>query len=251
MAPLYPSWTRRSCCTTCVLVYPSFTIHQQLGLSHATVERFNLRFETHITKYVEEKQETIKLGGGELWSDIECDEVTLSRRHVDADRVVWAQYLGLVQRGRPESLILVRLPDRTTGTRAPGPGPLRKRDWEPLYKQYIDGRKIILHTDSARAYESYTQGIGKTRVVHQAKRDAAGNWVKPKFTQVEHVKVSETEVVSVLAGTQYIDGFWRILRRAVLSHHGSDEALRRMIRIAQWRYWTMHLDRWQALASTF
>ena len=156
-----------------------------------------------------------------------------------------------VQRGRPDSLILLRLPDRSTGTRAPGPGPLRKRDWEPIYKKYVDGKKVILHTDSARAYESFTEGIGKTRVVHQIKQDADGNWMKPHFTQVERVQVSDTEVVSVVAGTQYIDGFWRILRRAILAHHGSDEALTRRVRIAQWRYWTMHLDRWQALAATF
>ena len=157
--------------------------HQQLGLSHATIERCGLRFEQHIEKQVVHRQEAIKLGEGMDWADVECDEVTLSRRHVDADHVVWAQYLGLVQRGRPESLILVRLPDRTTGIRAPGPGPLRKRDWEPIFNRYVRGRNIILHTDSARAYESFTEGIGKTRVVHQMKRDADGVWHKPHFTQ--------------------------------------------------------------------
>ena len=135
--------------------------HQQLGISHATIERCGLRFEQHIEKQVVHRQEAIKLGEGMHWADVECDEVTLSRRHVDADHVVWAQYLGLVQRSRPESLILVRLPDRTTGIRAPGPGPLRKRDWEPIFNRYIRGRNIILHTDSARAYEPSLKASGR------------------------------------------------------------------------------------------
>ena len=157
----------------------------------------------------------------------------------------------MVQRGRPSSLILIRLPDRTTGVRAPGPGPLRKRDWEPIFRRYIMGRQVVLHTDSARAYDAYTQGIGKTRVVHQMKRDEEGNWHKPHFTQTERIKVSDDEMVSVVAGTQYIDGFWRILRQEILAHHGSDAVLGRRVRVAQWKYWTMHTDRWMALADTF
>ena len=83
------------------------------------------------------------------------------------------------------------------------------------------------------------------------KRDADGVWHKPHFTQTERVKVSDDEVVSVVAGAQYIDGFWRILRQEVLSHHGSNDALCRRVRVAQWRYWTMYTDRWEALATTF
>ena len=49
-------------------------------------------------------------------------------------------------------------------------------------------------------------------------------------------------MVSVVAGTQYIDGFWRILRQEILSHHGSDAVLGRRVRVAQWKYWTMHTD---------
>ena len=226
-------------------------IHLQLGIPHTTLERFGQRFETHLHNYVINEQEKIVLGDDTTWADVECDEVTLARRRVDSDHVTWSQYLGIVQRGRPESLILVRLPDRVTGTRAPGPGPLRKRDWLPIFQRYVEDRHVILHTDSARAYEAFTTGIRKTRVVHQAKKDEDGNWVKPHFTKFEKVHISEQESIAVLAGTQYIDGFWRILRQEILSHHGSDVVLDRKVRMAQWRYWTMRRDRWLALAATF
>ena len=112
-------------------------------------------------------------------------------------------------------------------------------------------KKVVLHTDSARAYESFLDGIAKIRVVHQVKRDSQGVLHKPHFTKVEHIRISDDTVISVVAGTQYVDGFWKHLRQEVLSHKGSQEALNRKVRIAQWRYWTMYSDRWQALASTF
>ena len=182
-------------------------IHLQLGVPHATVERCAVRFETHIQQYVTTKQDSIQFGSDVEWADVECDEVTLARRHTGEEQVTWSQFLGMVQRGRPGNLVIVRLPDRTTGTRAPGPGPLRKVDWQPIYKQFIENRKIILHTDSARAYDAFTAGIGKTRVVHQIKKDAQGNWVQPHFTKYEEVTVEDGKTIAVLAGTQYIDGF--------------------------------------------
>ena len=179
-------------------------IHLQLGVPHATIERCAVRFETHIQEHVMKTQDNIKLGDDVPWADVECDEVTLARKQLGSDRVTWSQYLGIVQRGRPESLILMRLPDRETGCRAPGPGPLRKRDWLPIFDRYVKDRRIILHTDSARAYEAFTTGIQKTRVVHQAKKDEDGNWIKPHFTKLEKLHISENETISVLAGTQYI-----------------------------------------------
>ena len=210
--------------------------HLQLGIPHATIERCALRFESHISTYVEKVQDGIELGDGLDWADVECDEVTLDRRHIGAEQVTWSQYLGLIQRGRPNSLILIRLPEA---------------DWQPIHQKFIENKKIILHTDSARAYDAFTKGIGKTRVVHQVKKDSAGNWVRPHFTKYEEVKVEDGESIAVMAGTQYIDGFWRILRQEVLSHNGSNLALERRVRVAQWRYWTQRDDRWVALAATF
>ena len=51
--------------------------HQQLGVSHGAIERYGLRFEEHLSRFVEATQEKVKLGGDTAWADVECDEVTL------------------------------------------------------------------------------------------------------------------------------------------------------------------------------
>ena len=48
------------------------------------------------------------------------------------------------------SLILVPLPPRSTSARAPGPGPLLKRDWAPIASKYVQGQRVVMHTDSAK-----------------------------------------------------------------------------------------------------
>ena len=33
--------------------------------------------------------------------------------------------------------MLIRVPDRVTGLRAPGPGPLKKVDWKPIFEEHL------------------------------------------------------------------------------------------------------------------
>ena len=48
----------------------------------------------------------MKLGDGHSWMDVEGDEATFARTHEDTgDRskpIRWEQWLGLVERGRPD-----------------------------------------------------------------------------------------------------------------------------------------------------
>ena len=69
------------------------------------------------------------------WRDVEADEVGLGRVVVSEPvnenlNIRWEQWGGLVERGRPSSRQLFRLCPRLTDRRAPGPGPIRKRDWK-------------------------------------------------------------------------------------------------------------------------
>ena len=64
-----------------------------------------------------------------------------------------------MRRGAPETLVLVKLPDRQTTSRAPGPGPLLRRDWLPIANYFLKGKQVILHTDSTRAYNIEAPGI--------------------------------------------------------------------------------------------
>eukprot|EP00971_Amphidinium_carterae_P316976 6301342-Amphidinium_carterae.1 len=63
--------------------------------------------------------------GPGAYPDIECDEVTIAKRHLDGDRVEWTQYWGVMRRGAPHSLKLVKLPSRVTPRRAPRPGHIK------------------------------------------------------------------------------------------------------------------------------
>lgn len=40
-----------------------------------------------------------------------------------------------------------------------GPGPTTKKDWKPLAQKHLANRKIIFHTDSAKAYKLKLPGV--------------------------------------------------------------------------------------------
>ena len=51
------------------------------------------------------------------------------------------------------------------------------------------------------------------------------------------------KILKVQVGTQYIDGFWRILRAYIRPWRTSESSLLRLVvRAAQWRYWVRGKD---------
>ena len=82
-------------------------------------------------------------------------------------KVVWEQCGGVVQRGAPHTLILAKLCPKKTGFRAPGPGPIRKKEWKLFANAHLKGRNIILHSDGARSYRLKLPGVIHGYVVHQ------------------------------------------------------------------------------------
>ena len=99
-------------------------------------------------KYVVQKEKGIKFGASGKWSDVEGDEATFDKRdvlsdaawehEVKADRsMLWEQWCGLVQRGKPQTLVLARLSPTLTATRSPGPGPITKQDWGPFGQEMV------------------------------------------------------------------------------------------------------------------
>eukprot|EP00971_Amphidinium_carterae_P061414 1216015-Amphidinium_carterae.2 len=73
--------------------------------------------------------------------------------------------------------------DRTTIARALGPGPLRIEEWLEIGRPFLEGRHIILHTDSAKAYAAPFKTMKHTRVVH-VKKKVEGRWLEPKYVEV-------------------------------------------------------------------
>ena len=124
---------------------PLVSIHIALGINHKAVESMQWRLEEVRKKHVEKKEKDIVFAKNKGWTDVEVDEVTFDKRDVSQDPnfnqqvegdkcLLWEQWCGLVQRGKPDTLILTRLKPALTVHRSPGPGPITKRDWTPLNK---------------------------------------------------------------------------------------------------------------------
>ena len=71
---------------------------------------------------------------------------------------MWDQWGGIIQRGRPTSLVLRRLTPKVTVLRAPGPGAIRRVEWKASANEFLFDRKVVLHTDSAKSYKLKVPG---------------------------------------------------------------------------------------------
>eukprot|EP00439_Symbiodinium_sp_Y106_P025949 s725_g3.t1 len=101
-----------------------------------------LQLDRHGEEDLEKKEKEIVFGDGKSWKDIEADEATFDRRlyrvlHLEFVNIqskdcvmMWEQWAGIIQRGRPETLVLCRLQPKITVKRAPGPGAIRKIEWK-------------------------------------------------------------------------------------------------------------------------
>lgn len=73
---------------------------------------------------------------------MEADEVDLGKEEVaksvkSRGKVQWEQWGGLVERGCPSTLVLYRLRPKLTAKRAPGPGPISRRDWARIATKHL------------------------------------------------------------------------------------------------------------------
>ena len=201
----------------------------QLGISRKTVQLFCFKLKTFIADKVTAKQDTITyVPDDHNWPEVEVDEVTLSKNLIKKKQVRWGNYIGMVRRGLPTSLWIQRLPDRTTGIRSLGPGPLRLADWDAIATKMIANKGVVLHSDSARAYMHKYPRVAQTRVVH-CKKWIRGSWKRPFYTKITSVKCDKFKK-KVVAGTQIIDGIWRLLRKGKWGCHGGEEDINKNIR---------------------
>ncbi|CAK0789520.1 unnamed protein product, partial [Prorocentrum cordatum] len=157
------------------------TVRYLLKKNHKLAESIYKSLYDARAKYARQEEKKIRFGEDVEWPGVEADEVDVARGEgPDATSrtkkpVAWEQWGGIVQRGDPKSLVLFRLRPGKTVRRAPGPGPIRKRDWAPLAKKWLKQRKVILHADGARSYKLRVDGVVHDWVVHMKKRvKAAG-----------------------------------------------------------------------------
>ena len=160
-------------------------------------------------------EKKIQLGTGEKWADAEADEVEADEATFDKTivngKLHWEQWCGIVQRGKPQTLVLHRLKPLASKLRAPGPGAVPKVEWKPLAAKWLKDRQVILHTDSAKSYASKISGVLHDRVVHKKKRvkvNGKFKWVAPTYVKIPGTK----KTLRVKSGTQIVDRCWRYLK---------------------------------------
>lgn len=156
---------------SCVLPASALSsIHILLDMNHKAVERIEKSLAFARKAYVESHQKAMSFGFAKgKWMEVEADEAVFDKFLLPSEdspvqsRVMkWEQWLGMVARGKPASLVLIRLPCVTTRKRAPGPGAIKKVHWTKIAKTWLKGRNIILHTDSARSYKAKVAGASMT-----------------------------------------------------------------------------------------
>ena len=164
---------------------------------------------------------------------------------------MWEQWAGIIQRGRPESLVLCRLKPKLTVKRAPGPGASRRIEWKTIGAKFLRDRNVVLHTDSAKSYKLAMPGIIHDRVVHckkRVKRNGKYVWMQPKYVSlVKHTIPGSRKKLAVKSGTQIIDRCWRYLKERVqINQHckAGSKLLRAKLRAAQYEYWYRNSDLW-------
>lgn len=137
---------------------PLSTIHTLTQINHKAIERMWRSLALLRKKFVEAKEKHIQFGTGGRWQDIEADEATFDKL-LSGSLVHWEQWAGLVARGRPESLVLIRLQPPSTTVRAPGPGAIPKVAQRPAYNSSHRPRSFLTRSKCQVCYTtvSYTK----------------------------------------------------------------------------------------------
>ena len=226
--------------------------HILLGVNHKLIGGIYKRAAQVRRLYVEDKEKEIEFGNGKNWQDVEADDaVFLKKFEVVKDvtkkkkatqgkkwkgkgkrkwkrQATWEQWAGIIQRGKPSSLVLKRTKTSATKASAPGPGAIKKFDWKPLGTKHLLDRKVILHTDRARSYRLRLRGVLHDSVRHSKKlvlRHGKRVLLKPKFVVTVKHTLPGGRKIKVKAGTQVIDRAWRFLKDRITNRSalpGSD-----------------------------
>ena len=243
-------------------------IHLITGLGRRVVESVSARWRKALVAYVEKKQETIQLGNGRTWSQCEVDEVTCRGKR-QGQKVTWFQYCGLLRRGDRRTLVLAKMKVKSTHIKQRGkgkgsavsPGPITKTEWRLIADAYVKGKKILLHSDGARAYRfCKIPGVITDSVKHKRPKPIyTALWchVLPKdqskaHTDLKKLPASEKETVWVKKGTQLVDNVWRQLKLLGLpkSTKAEDSIVHHRVREFQWHHWNAEADKWRAAGET-
>ena len=204
------------------------------------VERFNEKVKQHLRLRLA-KQDEIFLNDSTSWVDIGVEEVAISQHHTNnrSKPGAWAQCLGIVKRGHPESLILAAMPGRHTGLHATGPSPLLPNVWEKLSNQYITTNKgLLIHTDSAQAYQNAIHGTIHTSITQQM-RESMESGQTPQLACRDNVDLQDGSTLTASAGAKVVDGIRCVIKPGIknIRCNSNLDLVDKLVRMAPRRYW--------------
>ena len=181
----------------------SSSVRKLLGLNHKVVERVNTAMQSLQRRHVERAEWDIQFCDGKQWVDVEADETVFRKQRVCEPggkcNLVWEQWAGCVERGRPETLVLWRTQSNKTVLRAPGPGAIKKSDCKPFAHSRLANRKVILHGDGARTYRMRAPWLLHDALVHKKKK-INGVWVNPKYVTIKKHRLPCGKLLTVKGG---------------------------------------------------
>ncbi|CAE7519052.1 unnamed protein product [Symbiodinium sp. CCMP2592] len=225
---------------------PLSTVHLLTHVNHKAVEDMYRKMCELRRYYVEKEEKKITFGTGQSWKDIEADEATFNKRDISAS----VEFKHLIKRQEVYLDVgaMGGLNPKVRVKKAPGPGAIRKIEWQTLGNKLLKGRKVVLHTDSAKSYKAYIDGVIHDRVVHCKKRVKANGrfkWINPKYVGIVEHKIPGTQkILKCKSGTQVID---RALKgRIVINQNckAGSKLLRAKLRSVQYEYWNKNADLW-------
>ena len=96
---------------------PLSSIHLVTDVNHKAIERMDHNLCLLRKHYVENVQKGMAFGGKKnAWQDVEVDESVFDKKLIPLEEaepptktMMWEQWVGMVQCGKPESLVLIRL----------------------------------------------------------------------------------------------------------------------------------------------
>ncbi|CAE7765783.1 unnamed protein product [Symbiodinium necroappetens] len=178
-------------------------IHLVTQVNHKVVERLKRSLDLVRKGYVEHVQSTMSFGGrNNAWQDVEVDEAVFDKTLIPIEQaecpsktVEWEQWVGLVQRGKPTSLILLRLSPKPTNKRSPGPGPIRKNEWRKIADKWLKD-KHVLKTATLPGGRKITVKLS-TQVI-----DRCWRFVKERLCVNQNVKTGSMRIQAQVRSAQ-------------------------------------------------
>ena len=166
---------------------PCQATHLILDMDHKPVEKIYTALDAARRQYVLLKEKDIKFGG--KWEDCEADEVDIGKftdDNLDTNKnTTWEQWGGLVQRGNRLRFFFSDSIQKPHPNEPQAQGPIRKREWLPVANKHLQVRKVILHTDGARAYTLKLPGVHHCNVAPE--KDKPGQWERNSVAIYGHI----------------------------------------------------------------